>query len=243
MSKASEMIGRRFGCLVVVSESNDKQGVWLCHCDCGNSKEIIGTNLRSKRGAAVGTISCGHLAGRTPITMVGRIFGHLTVLEFAGTKNKKGVYDWVCRCDCGVVKTIDGSALRKGSTISCGHVKAEITAATRFCKKLPPGESAKRKALRAMRDSARQRSIVLKLNDQELLQLSQQDCNYCGSAPSNCSKTETGLFFWNGLDRVNSKGIYSLENVVPCCRHCNYSKGTRTREDFITWVKRINERH
>lgn len=33
---------------------------------------------------------------------------------------------WICRCDCGNIKTISGSALRKGSTKSCGCLKKDI---------------------------------------------------------------------------------------------------------------------
>ena len=56
-----EMIGRRFGKLVVQKRS-DKKGsdgelYWFCKCDCGNIVEVRGHNLKRKDGNQ--TVSCG----------------------------------------------------------------------------------------------------------------------------------------------------------------------------------------
>lgn len=59
MSKALNLIGQKFGRLIVIRRvSNNKwrQVRWLCKCDCGNEKIIIGINMR--RGC---TKSCGCL--------------------------------------------------------------------------------------------------------------------------------------------------------------------------------------
>lgn len=53
-------IGNRYGRLLVISEcgiNNNKKVLWLCKCDCGNEKKIVGGNLRSG-----GSKSCGCLA-------------------------------------------------------------------------------------------------------------------------------------------------------------------------------------
>ena len=57
MSKTIDLTGKRFGRLVVMKRvKNSKSGRarWLCQCDCGNQKEIVGTNL-----TFCGTKSCG----------------------------------------------------------------------------------------------------------------------------------------------------------------------------------------
>lgn len=57
----TEMVGLRFGRLVVVSRGpTDKHRTarWLCRCDCGREKVIGGKSLRLKEG---GTRSCGCL--------------------------------------------------------------------------------------------------------------------------------------------------------------------------------------
>lgn len=48
----------------------------------------------------------------------GHIYGHLTVLQRAGSKNGKAT--WLCQCDCGNTKVITGDELRRGAQTSCG---------------------------------------------------------------------------------------------------------------------------
>jgi hypothetical protein len=58
LGKKVEMLGKRFGRLVVLSETDkrDKCGnvYYLCECDCGTRKTISGASLRQGR-----TVSCG----------------------------------------------------------------------------------------------------------------------------------------------------------------------------------------
>lgn len=54
--KAHDLIGQRFGRLLVLSRvANRRRPKWLCQCDCGNSKVILSGGLRN------GTRSCGCL--------------------------------------------------------------------------------------------------------------------------------------------------------------------------------------
>jgi len=52
----------------------------------------------------------------------GRIFGRLTVVNYAGN------YKWNCKCSCGNVKQIRGGDLKAGKTRSCGCLQKEIAA-------------------------------------------------------------------------------------------------------------------
>jgi hypothetical protein len=52
-------IGKKFGRLTVIDKGHtDKNGhiYWVCKCECGNEKEVSGTNLKEGR-----TQSCGCL--------------------------------------------------------------------------------------------------------------------------------------------------------------------------------------
>lgn len=52
------------------------------------------------------------------IEMVGQRFGKLHVVERSGKVNNDAA--WLCRCDCGDTKRINGARLRSGATRSCG---------------------------------------------------------------------------------------------------------------------------
>jgi hypothetical protein len=57
--------------------------------------------------------------GNRFIDIRGETFGRLTVIDLAPDSPKKEAA-WTCRCSCGTVTTIKGSALRRGKSKSCG---------------------------------------------------------------------------------------------------------------------------
>lgn len=54
------------------------------------------------------------------IDLIGQKFGKLTVIQKDKIKYKDGSAHWLCQCDCGNIKSINGASLRKGHTTSCG---------------------------------------------------------------------------------------------------------------------------
>lgn len=54
-------------------------------------------------------------------------------------------------------------------------------------------------------------------------------CTYCGQIQEN----------FNGLDRINSAKGYTMDNVVPCCKHCNWAKNDMTIKEFENHINKI----
>ncbi len=54
--------------------------------------------------------------GKSKLLNAGDRFGILSVIEMIGGRDKK----YLCRCDCGTIKSVLGSALRNGDARSCG---------------------------------------------------------------------------------------------------------------------------
>jgi len=48
---------------------------------------------------------------------------------------------------------------------------------------------------------------------------------------------------YNGIDRVDPKRGYTSDNVVPCCRHCNWVKGASTLDEFYANIALIARHH
>ena len=121
MSKRVDMIGRRFGKLVVVAEAGHTEGQvrklrYKVVCDCGVEKVVIGEVLRSE------TRSCG--CTRRPrkpkrVLLVGEVFGQLTVTS-PNIYPTTGVLSSGCVCSCGTERIVRNSALTSGNTKSCG---------------------------------------------------------------------------------------------------------------------------
>ena len=57
--------------------------------------------------------------GRNRLELTGRKFGSWTVLDYA-FMNPDGKSIWTCKCDCGVVPDVSGTALTQGRSKNCG---------------------------------------------------------------------------------------------------------------------------
>lgn len=57
--------------------------------------------------------------------LTGKRFGRLIVIS-RGANSKHGQTQWLCLCDCGSTKIIQGSSLNSGLTRSCGCLSKEI---------------------------------------------------------------------------------------------------------------------
>jgi len=48
-------------------------------------------------------------------------------------------------------------------------------------------------------------------------------------------------FIYNGLDRIDSKAEYTIDNVVACCRRCNVAKNDMSAQEFMGWAQKVYE--
>lgn len=62
--------------------------------------------------------------GRLLIDLTGKKYGYLTVLGLDKEKSTNIKY-WKCQCDCGKIKSIQGSHLKNGTSTSCGCHRAD----------------------------------------------------------------------------------------------------------------------
>ena len=81
---------------------------------------------------------------------------------------------------------------------------------------------------RAYIKGAKERNIKFCLTFKEFENFWQKPCRYCGD------KIKT-----IGLDRVNNKKGYIIDNVVPCCEKCNRMKNSYNKKDFINHCIKI----
>lgn len=119
---SKNLVGQRFGKLVVLERTDRKQRscyLWRCKCDCGNETLVDTTSLtRFQRK------SCGCLATSPKIDLQGKVFGRLTVLEFAH-ESKKGAL-WKCQCSCGNIVKFTTYQLNCGIVKSCGCLHTDV---------------------------------------------------------------------------------------------------------------------
>jgi hypothetical protein len=118
VGKAKDLRGQVFGRLTVLYRTkgrNGKGAYWKCLCECGNTKEIIGSNLI--RGH---TLSCGcYKKEKSSNDLTGKRFGKLVAIKPTGNKRRQYI-EWECLCDCGNTTYVTSGDLNYGSVISCG---------------------------------------------------------------------------------------------------------------------------
>lgn len=131
MFKSQNLNGEKFGKLLVLKETEERlktvngrtrhSKTYLCKCDCGNEILAVGSDLVNNIKQSCGCIKIG---GKNKKDLVGKRFGKLVVLREDKNRKKKNKKDtsafWICQCDCGNIKSINGVSLRRGATNGCG---------------------------------------------------------------------------------------------------------------------------
>lgn len=126
-----DLTGQRFGSLTVLYENgrdNNRHVIWHCKCICGKEINVSSPDLKSES-----TRSCGcQKQIERQITrmnkMIRQKFGLLTVIDIDNNnlRDSDNSYNYICQCECVNIKTINGVALRSGTTRSCGCINYSI---------------------------------------------------------------------------------------------------------------------
>ena len=175
---------------------------------------------------------------------IGEKFGRLTVLEEI---KQSGLYWLKCQCLCGKITFGPKSSITSGNKQSCGCLKGAIMSAVSLqYHSLPGDEAAFRRLYSHYRVQARNQGHVFELTPEEFRYITGLHCFYCGCAPAKSSKYRCRIrgtrqdYVYNGIDRINSAGGYTAENVVPCCSTCNRAKMALSVQDFYDWIRRVS---
>lgn len=89
--------------------------------------------------------------------------------------------------------------------------------------------------------NASTRNYKFELSREEFTQMILSPCFYCGTIESNSRKDRltSDIISYNGVDRVDNTGDYTIDNTVACCRKCNIMKLDNTSKDFLEHVNKI----
>lgn len=157
--------------------------------------------------------------------------GILTVIKAIKVQNG---YHWLCRCDCGrEVKYLASEVKSYRRNCGCNTSKN--------FKKLKFGQYAANRIISSYKAKAKLKNLAFNLTEEECILFFKSNCYYCGSKPSNCSKSKTGNFEYNGIDRVNNDKGYTQDNCVSCCNMCNKAKRHLKQFDFLDWIDKVHK--
>lgn len=163
--------------------------------------------------------------------LTGNVYGKLTVIDLADS-GKSG-RRWNCQCECGNTAIFETSKLEAGYNKSCGCTIIRYD-----------GDGAARDLYRRQKIKAEIRKYTYTITYEQFLDLSKQNCEYCGDKPAQVYTNKRGNqpFIYNGIDRVDNAIGYEIDNCVPCCGTCNMMKGKLGKNKFIAQCKKIAQK-
>lgn len=124
--------GQKFGRWTVLEKvkvEGKKETYWLCRCDCGIERKVLGKNLRNGRSTSCGCykreqnsifMSKYNKEHSSAIDIAGQKYGLLTPIKPTERRLSSSIV-WECLCDCGKITYVSVDNLRgKHPVRSCG---------------------------------------------------------------------------------------------------------------------------
>jgi len=180
--------------------------------------------------------------------VTGKRFGKLTALHKEYKHPTQGTWFWKCKCDCGNTTVVRLSKLNNGWTKSCGcaHGDASQRASEKWHEERDQDPYLTHK-VHSVKHNARTGGRELSLSPKQICALVTSPCFYCESLEieEGLVRRFKGKKSWikptNGVDRIDSEGGYTLDNVRPCCANCNYAKRRLTDEEFYSHIDKLHK--
>lgn len=120
------------------------------------------------------------------------------------------------------------------------------------CSLMPRGLAGLNKIYKTYRENAAVFARDFTLSLEEFAAITSSVCYYCGTPPVQRVSTndyspalepsQWGVYWYNGIDRVDNEQGYVLSNCIPCCQFCNRAKHALTYEEFSAHWKFIYQR-
>jgi hypothetical protein len=227
------IIGQRFGKFTItgyVGSKGSQGSVWSSKCQCGLVLELSRQQLKEKAALNLGCKICSPKPKYEDL--IGRRFGKLTVIKYAGKAVKET--SWVCRCDCGKIITIRARSLKQVINPNCGECTPALHGSEHHAWQ-GHGEISQN-LWRSYQNSAKDRKLEFNISIEyawELFLKQERRCAYTG----------WGLYFNKtfknqkdrtaSLDRIDSTKGYIEGNVHWVHRIINKLKKNLPHEDFI----------
>jgi len=151
-------------------------------------------------------------------------YDRLTLIECVGYfeegSKKRAAFKF--KCDCGKYTFQNARDVKSGKVKSCGCLHKEVVAKIGKNNSLKDCQGFTNLLYYRFLAGAQRRKINVAINQTQFESFLQKRCNYCNAKPTNTFKAKTACeYHYNGLDRIDSKKGYTMDNIVPCCKYCN----------------------
>lgn len=176
------------------------------------------------------------MGSKRRLNLIGKRSGKLVAVEEVGQDSRRNIL-WECQCDCGGIIIVAAWNLNNKHVRSCGCLR--IDKAKRQI--LPNNGAAFNVVYKDYKRRAKRKNIPFDLTPKDFKGITQRTCFYCGAPPRNENKVKSGSYQYSGIDRIDSTGGYTPDNIISCCFQCNRMKGTIPQKEFKNHLLSILE--
>ena len=238
-----KLIGQKFNKLLVIGHAPDNytRHYMEFQCDCGNKV------IKKHKAIVAGKIkSCGCIDNIKDLT--GQRFERLIVIKFHKTYKNKAY--WLCKCDCGTEKIIQGVVLTQKNTFSCGCLNKDRISEIGRAPKPKGQDSCHYKGYKllsgryynSLHISAKKRDLIFDCSKEQIYSLIEKQKFKCALSnvdivlsPSNTLKEHTA-----SLDRIDSSKGYTMDNIQWIHKDLQSLKMDLKNPDYILWCHKIS---
>lgn len=128
--KRINMVGEVYGRLTVeayAGTDKSSNSLWMCRCECGNSKLVTRGNLITGRYRSCGCNRKGILDRRSK-NLLNKKFGKITVLAQGHARGYRDY--WLCQCDCGKKLDLRDDQVKKKHDCGCEKTAKDVQSQT-----------------------------------------------------------------------------------------------------------------
>ncbi len=175
--------------------------------------------------------------------LTGQTFTYLKVLNKDEQRSNDGQSFWICKCKCGIVKSVSAKKLKIGDAKSCGCLRMIKIGCGKNNISWRGYEDIPKSIFTQIKNNAQIRHIPFDLTIEQMWNLfvrQGKKCIYSGqSLTFNTSSTRRDGTA--SLDRIDSSKGYVEKNVQWIHKEINYMKMDLSEDKFLNWIELIHQ--
>lgn len=165
---------------------------------------------------------------------IGTKLGDMTITNYS----KKSYYTLQCKCGTSVTGSAQVVKYRQNQLKEFGYAGCYLCM-NKFKRSILSEEKLFKPIYKRYKIGAKRRGYKFDLTLKECIKLFKSNCHYCNTFPKNTGKIGKLVINYQGIDRMEQEQGYNTENVVPCCKTCNFAKHILSYNQFLDLIEKI----
>lgn len=227
-------VGEKYGKWKLINKP-DKRGGWLCECECGLIQKVKPSVLLAKNRG------CRNCAYNNSIKIInGNKYGKWEAIE--EDKIKHRFKQWICRCKCGNISSIQVYALYYGKSLGCKQCGCSVRPSHHKSKLFKGYGEISNWTFNLYKKGAEKRKIAWNLTIEYLWNLfikQKRKCALSGVKINFQPSAKKYIKATASLDRIDSSKDYTEDNVQWVHKQVNFMKQAMTDTELINWCRTI----